>query len=167
MLRMLAILTQIIEFILLAQMSFKTWAGPRPIRLPSIVPLSLFNLSVLDQSVCSWSLDLEIIIPLLFKRWIIQMFCKTMHLHSFFLWLGIDTHISSIVDHHIHCWIIIRRCPSYLITLWVLSPIHNAFGNLYPLLLPTMLCFRAGNIYSQSLWYMFPRYPDGLNLCLP
>ena len=53
MLRMLAILNQILEFILPAQTSFLTWAGSRPIKLPSIVPLSLLNLSILDQSVAS------------------------------------------------------------------------------------------------------------------
>jgi hypothetical protein len=45
-----------------------------------------------------------------------------------------DTHISSVVDRPIHCWIIIRQCPSLSITLWVLPLIHNAFGKLYPLL---------------------------------
>ena len=53
MLRMPAILNQILEFILPAQTSFWTGAGSRPIKLPSIVPLSLSNLSILNQSVTS------------------------------------------------------------------------------------------------------------------
>ena len=36
---------------------FWTWACSRPIGLPPIVPLSLRNLSILNQSVCFWSLD--------------------------------------------------------------------------------------------------------------
>ena len=109
-----------------------TGIGSRPVQLSLIVSLILFSLSILDQSICSWSLDLKIIITLLIKRWTIQLFYKPMHLQSFFLWLGIDTHISPIVDRHIHCWIIIRQCPSHLITLWVLPLIPNAFVKLYP-----------------------------------
>ena len=65
----------------------------------------LSNLSILDQSVCFWSLVLEIIIPLLSKHRIIQMFYNMMPVHSFFLWLSTDTHISSVVDRPIQCWI--------------------------------------------------------------
>ena len=64
MLRMLAILNHILEFILPAQTSFLTWAGSRPIKLSSFVPLSLLKLSILNQSICFWSFDLETIIPL-------------------------------------------------------------------------------------------------------
>ena len=101
----------------------------------------LSNLSILDQSVCFWSFVLEIIIPLLSKHRIIQMFYNLMPVHSFFLWLSTDTHISSIVDRQAHCRVVIRQHPSYAITLWAFSRIHKAFGKLYPLLLSTMLCF--------------------------
>ena len=94
----------------------------------------LYNLSILDQSVCFWSFDLEIIIPLLSKHQIILMFYNMMLVHSFFLWWSTDTHISSVVDHQIHCWIVIRQCPSYSITLWVLPLIQIPFGKLYHLL---------------------------------
>ena len=36
-----------------------------------------------------------------------------MPLHSFFLCVSTDTHISSVVDRRVHYWIIIRQCPSY------------------------------------------------------
>ena len=38
------------------------------------------------------------------------------------------------MDRQIHCWIIIRQCPSYIITLWILSLIHIVFGKLCSLL---------------------------------
>ena len=106
MLWMLAILNQVLEFIPPAQTSFWTWAGYQPIKLPSVVPLSLLNLSILGQSVCFWSFVLEIIIPLLSKHQIIQLSYNMMPVHSFFLWLSTDTHISSVVDRPIHCWIL-------------------------------------------------------------
>jgi hypothetical protein len=90
-----------------------------------------------------------------------------MTLHSFFLWLSTDTHISSIVDRPIHGWIIIRQCPSFSITLWVLPLIHNAFGKLYPLSCQPCSTFELVLITLECLWYMFLWYPDGLNLCLP
>ena len=77
-----------------------------PIKLSSIVPLSLLNLSILGQSVCFWSFVLEIIIPLLSKHQIIQLSYNMMPVHFFFLWLSTDTHISSVVDRPIHCWIL-------------------------------------------------------------
>ena len=42
-----------LEFILPIQTSFRTWAGSRPIKLPSILPLRLFNLSIPNQSIAS------------------------------------------------------------------------------------------------------------------
>ena len=57
----------------------------RPIELPSIVPLRLFNLSILNQSVCFWSLDLEIIIPLHLSFELASCFYNLIPLHSFFL----------------------------------------------------------------------------------
>ena len=71
----------------------------RPIKLPSIVPLRLFNLSILNQSVCLWSLDLEIIIPLQLSSELVSCFYNSMSLHWFFLWLWADTHIRSFMDH--------------------------------------------------------------------
>ena len=94
----------------------------------------LSNLSILDQSVCFWSLVLEIIIPLHLSFELFRWFHNLLHLHSFLFWLSIDTHIRSFVDHQVLCWIVIRQCPSHLITLWVLPLIHNAFVKLYPLL---------------------------------
>lgn len=62
--RILTVIRWSLVIILPAQTLFWTWAGSRPINLQSIVPLSLFNLSILDQSVCFWSSNLEIIFPL-------------------------------------------------------------------------------------------------------
>ena len=161
---MLAILNQILEFILPAQTSFLTWAGSRPIKLSSFVPLSLLKLSILNQSICFWSFDLETIIPLHVSFELVSCFYNPMPSHCFFLWLCADTHISFTMDRRIHCWNIIRQCPPYTKPREVISLIHNAIGKSYSLIWPTMLCFRAGDIYSWSLWYMFLRYPDGLNL---
>jgi hypothetical protein len=86
---------------------------------------------------------------------------------AFFLWLSTDTHISSVVDRPIHCWIIIRQCSSYSIILWVLPLTHNAFTKLYSLNWTTMLYFWACVVYSWSLWYMFLRCPVGLNQYFP
>ena len=94
------------EFILPAQTSFLNMSLFSTNQLPSIVPLSLLNLSILGQSVCFWSFVLEIIIPLLSKHQIIPLSYNMMPVHSFFLWLSTDTHISSIVDRPIHCWIL-------------------------------------------------------------
>ena len=106
LLRMLAILKQILEFLVPAQTSFLNMSWFSTNQLPSIVPLSLLNLSILGQSVCFWSFVLEIIIPLLSKHQIIQLSYNMMPVHSFFLWLSTDTHISSVVDRPIHCWIL-------------------------------------------------------------
>ena len=106
LLRMLAILKQILEFLLPAQTSFLNMSWFSTNQLPSVVPLSLLNLSILGQSVCFWSFVLEIIIPLLSKHQIIQLSYNMMPVHSFFLWLSTDTHISSVVDRPIHCWIL-------------------------------------------------------------
>ena len=67
----------------------------------------IFNWSILDQNVCFWSFVLEIIIPLHLSFELFRWFHNSLHSHSFFLWLSIDTHLSSIVDRLIHCWIII------------------------------------------------------------
>ena len=155
MLRMLAILNQILEFILPAQTSFWTWAGPRPIKLSLDVPLSLFNLSIVNQSVCFWSLDLEIIIPLHLSFELVSCFYNLVPLHSFSFRLSTDTHTRFLVVCETNCLVIIRKCPSQPKFLWVLYMIHNAFGKLYPLLLSTMLYFWACVIYSWSSWYMF------------
>ena len=128
MLWMLAILNRILAFSLPAQTSLRTWACSWQIKPWSIVDLSLFNLSILNQSVCFWSLDLEIILPLHLSFELVSCFYNLISLHSFFFWMSIDAHIRSLVDHHILCWIIIRQCPSYLITLWVLP------GYIMPLL---------------------------------
>ena len=95
----------------------------------------LSNLSILDQSVCFWSFVLEAIISFYLSIRLIRWFLNPMplHSHSFLFWLSIDTHIRSFVAHQVRCWIVIRQCPSHLITLWVLL-IHNAFVKLYPLL---------------------------------
>ena len=150
----------------MAQTSFWTWACSWPIYLSSIVPLGLLNLSTLDQSVCFWSFNLEIIIPLISKHRIIQMFYNLMPLHPFFNWLCADAHISSAMDRQILYWIIIRQCPPYSITLWAFPRIDNAFGKLYPPLSRPCSTFKLVLITSKRLWYMFLRYPDGLNLCL-
>ena len=88
-----------------------------------------------------------------------------MLLHSFFFRSSTDAHLSFVVDRQTLCWIIIRQCPSYSITLWVPPLMHNAFGKLYPLFLSTMLCFWACVIYSWNLWYRFLKCPDGWYLC--
>ena len=82
-----------------AHMSFWTWAGYRPIKLLSNVPLSIFNLSILNQTVGFWSLDLEIIIPLILSIESVSGFYNPMSLHWFFFWLWADTHIRSFMDH--------------------------------------------------------------------
>ena len=124
------------------------------------------QLSIFDKSVCFWSFVLEIIIPLLSKHQIIQLSYNMMPVHSFFLWLSTDTHISSVVDRPIHCWIFIRQCPSYSITLWVLPLIHNAFGKLYPLLGQPCSAFELVYLLLKLVVYV-TKMPDGLNLCLP
>ena len=142
MLWMLAILNQILEFFLPAQTSFWTWAGPRPIKLSLNVPLSLFNLSILNQSVCFWSLDLEIIIHLHLSFELVRWFYNLMALHSFSFWLSTDTHLRFLVVRETNFLVIIRQCPSYPITLRDSPLIHNAFGKLCCLPLASyILCF--------------------------
>ena len=46
------------------QTSFRTWVGSRQFKPLLIVQLSVFNLSILDQSVCFWYLVSKNIIPL-------------------------------------------------------------------------------------------------------
>jgi hypothetical protein len=116
-----------------AQTSSRTWVGSRQFKPVLIVQLSLFNLSILDQSVCFWSFVWEIILLLYLSIRLFRWFLNPMTLHSFFHWLSTDTHISSVVDRPIHCWVIIRQCHSFSITLRVLPLIHSAFGKLYPL----------------------------------
>ena len=94
----------------------------------------IFNWSILDQNVCFWSFVVEIIIPFYLSFELFRWFHNLLHLHSFLFWLSTDTHIRSFVDYQVLCWIVIRQCPSHLITLWVLPLIHNAFVKLYPLL---------------------------------
>ena len=89
-----------------------------------------------------------------------------MLLHSFFLWVSTGTHISSVVDRLIRCWIVIRQCPSYSITLWVLPMIHNAFGKLYPPLDQPCSAFELVFLLLKLVVYVTKK-PDGLNLYLP
>ena len=123
----------------------------------------LSNLSILGQSDCFWSFVLEIIIPWLSKHRIIPLFYNMMPVHSFW---NTDTHLNSVVDCPIHCWIAIRQCPSYSITLWVLPLIHNAFGKLYPLLGQPCSAFELVYLLLKLVVYV-TKMPDGLNLCLP
>ena len=85
---------------------FMNWFSP--IKLSSIVPLSLLDLSILDQSICFWSFVLETIISFYLSIRLIRWFLNLMPLSSFFLWVSTDTHISFVVDRPIHCWIVIR-----------------------------------------------------------
>ena len=148
------------------QTSFRTWVGSRQFKPLLIVQLSVFNLSILDQSVCFWSFVLETIISFYLSIRLIRWFLNLMPLHSFFLWVSTDTHISSVMDRPIHCWIVIRQCPSYSITLWVLPLIHSAFGKLYPLLGQPCSAFELVYLLLKLVVYV-TKMPDGLNLCLP
>ena len=69
------------------------------------------------------------------------MFHNLISLHSFFFWLGTDAHIRSLMDHQILCWNIIRQCPSYSITLEVLSPLVNPILWLTNHALLSSLCY--------------------------
>ena len=149
-----------------AQTSFWTWVGSWQFRPLFIVQLSVFNLSILDQSVCFWSFVLETIFSFLLSIRLIRWFLDLMPLHSFFLWASTDTHISSVVDRSIHYWIDILECPSYSITLWVLPLIHNAFGKLYPMLGQPCSTFELDHSLLKLVVYV-TKMPDGLNLCLP
>ena len=101
-----------------AQTSFWTWAGSWPNYLSSIVPLVYSTYPSLIKSVCFWSFVLEIIIPLLSKHRIIQMFYNPMPF-AFFLPLieyryshqlryGSPDSLLDFIPHH----------PSYSLTLW-------------------------------------------------
>ena len=107
----------------------------------------LFNLSILDQSVSFRSFVLEIIIPLLSKHQIIQMFYNPMPSQCFFLWLCADAHISSLWT--VGSFVEISSDSVFRIQKprEVLSLIHNAFGKLYPLILSPMLYYQACIIY--------------------
>ena len=127
---------------------FWTWAGSRPNYLSSIVPLVYPTYPSLIRATAS---D-----PLFWKS-------------KFLYYLSIESFRCSIIwcpcillplveyrcSHQIPCGPsvplldFIRQCPSYWITLWVLSLIHNAFSKLYPLVLTPMLYFRACIIYSE------------------
>ena len=154
------------KIIFLTQTSFWTWVGSRQFIPLLIVQLSVLNLSILDQSVCFWSFILETIISFYLSIRLIRWFLNLMPLHSFFLWVSTDTHISSVVDHPIRCRIVIRQCPSYSITLWVLPLIHNAFGKLYPLIVQPCSAFELVYLLLKLVVYV-TKMPDGLNLCLP
>ena len=156
-----------LKIIFPAQTSFRTWVGSRQFKPLMIVQLSVFNLSILAQSVCFWSFIWETRISFYLSIRLIRWFLNLMPLHSFFLWVSTDTHISSVVDRPIHCWIVIRQCPSYSITLWVLPLIHNAFGKLYHLLLSTMLYYQTCLIYFWNLRYMLLRCPTGWTYAFP
>ena len=102
----------------------------------------------------------------LFKHQTNQVILESDASAFFFLWVSTDTHISSVVDRPIHCWIVIRQCPSYSITLWVLPLIHNAFGKLYPLLGQPCSAFELVYLLLKLVVYV-TKMPDELNLCLP
>ena len=146
-----------------------------------ILNMSLFSTNLfavnctlrsIDQSVLFWSFDLEIIIPLISKHRIIQVFYNLMPLHPFFNWLCADAHISSAMDRQILYWIIIRQCPPYLITLWAFPWIHNAFGELYPLFSQPCSVFELVVFMIEACGIWFHDTLTGwtyafLNLCEP
>ena len=90
----------------LVQTSLQTWAGVRQIKPWLIVDLCLFNLLVFDQSLYFWSPDLETIIPLHLSFELVSCFYNLTSLNSFFFWLSTNTHIRSIVDLQVLCWIL-------------------------------------------------------------
>ena len=126
---------------------------------------SLSNLSILDQSVYFWSFVLEIIIPLLSKHRIIQMFHNMMSVRSFFLWLSTNTHTSSVVDRPIHCWILSDsvlhiQSPCEFFPWYIVPPVN------------CIICL-ANHALLSSLWYLLlklvvyvSRSPYGLKICL-
>ena len=80
------------EFILPAQTSFQTWAGPRLINPSLIVRISPFNLYTHGQNICFWYSLLEIIIPLNLSVRLFGCSYHLMPLHDFFPWLSNDIH---------------------------------------------------------------------------
>ena len=142
MLRMLAILNHILEFILPAQTSFLTWAGSRPIKLSSFVPLSLLKLSILNQSICFWSFGLETIIPLHVSFELGSCFYNPMPSHCLFLWLCADTHISFAMDRRI----LVEISSDSVLRIQnpgeVLSLIYNAFGKIVSLIFQPCSTFK-------------------------
>ena len=126
----------------------------------------LSNLSILDQSDNFWSFVLEIVIPLLSKHRIIQMFYNMMPVHSSSSgWVSILTSdplwtvksfVGLLSDSVLHI-----QSP-YEFFPWYIMPLVNCILCLANHALLLSLC-----IYFWNLWYMLLRCPDGLNLCLP
>ena len=65
-----------------AQASFRTWVGSWHFKPLLIVQLSVFNLSILDQSACFWSFVLETIISFYLSFILIRWFLNMIPLHS-------------------------------------------------------------------------------------
>ena len=164
--RILAIISRFLEFVLLAQTSFRTWAGSRSIKPWLIVHLSLFNLLLWSELLLLSSTILEnrySSVSLYFE--LFRCFHNLMCLHSFFFWLSTDTHIRSFADRQILWWIIIRQFPSYSKPLGS-STDTKCLCELYLLLLPSILLLRACILYFCCLLYRFLKMSsDGLNLC--
>ena len=158
LLRMLAILNQILEFILPAQTSFLTWAGSRPIKLSSFVPLSLLKLSILNQSICFWSFDLEIIIPLHVSFELASCFYNPMPSHCFFLWLCADTHPRSFVGFYPTMSFIFNNLEPFL---GCIPPLVNCIPCFVNHALLSSLCY----LLLKFVVYV-PKRPDGLDICL-
>ena len=133
------------ELILLAQTSFRTWAGSRKIKPSLIVWISLFNLYTHGQNICFWYPLLEIIIALNLSVGLFRCSYHLMPSHEFSPWMSTDTHIRFLAVHRIIRWIIV----------WLALPI------LKPLSSPLDMNFHCRVISSPltSVLYFFKRYP--------
>ena len=106
MLRMLAILSRIIEFILPAWTSFDQELFLDQSNCRQLYPYGYSTYLSFDQRVCFWSSIFEIMISLHLSIELFRCFYNAKPLHSFFFWLSTGTHIRSYVDHQILCWIL-------------------------------------------------------------
>ena len=78
----------------------------RPIKLPLIVSLRLFNLLIFWSERLLLIFYFWIMISLHLSIELFRCFYNSKPLHSFFFWLSTDTHIRSYVDNQILCWIL-------------------------------------------------------------
>ena len=166
MLRMLAILNQILEFILPAQTSFLTWCWistyqiaidctPKPTQL--IHPWS---------ERCFWPPDLEIIILLHLNFELVNFFYNQISLHS-----SSSGWVPMLTSDPL--WTIGSFVGFYPTVSFILNNLVSLFHGYIMPLVNCILCFVNHALLSslyyllRSLWYMFLRCPDGLNLRLP
>ena len=147
--------------------------GSRQINFWWVVHQSPFNLLVFDWSIWLWYANLEIIIPLVIKYRYFSDVLLTRCIASYI----------PLIEYRYSHQIICGLSDSFELLsdgilcfrkfLWLLPLTHDAIGKLC--LLPLISCtirfvshdLQACVNYSWSLWYMFLRCPNGLDMCLP